>query len=212
MKRHTGGDEDKGRKIHVHEKSEAEAAAGAEAEEEIAPCGEAGPAEMPDAAALQAELDESRRTAKEFEDKFMRLYADTENFKKRMSRESAEREKYYNEGIIRELLPVLDNLERAIAHAGENGEGGGLVEGIRMVRKQFRDVLAKFGVREVECIGLQFDPATQQAMMQVETADYEEGAVVEEFQKGYYLNDRILRPAMVTVAKKPAAPAEGETE
>jgi len=199
-----GGAEGKGRKIHVHEQSEAEAAA--QAGGEPSPRGGEGPGEVPEIEALRDELEKTRQTAREFEDKYMRLYAETENFKKRMSRESAEREKYYNEGILKELLPVVDNLERAIAHAEENGEGGsGLIEGGRMVKKQFMDALMKFGVKEVECIGLPFDPAAQQAMMQMETADYDEGTVVEVFQKGYWLNDRILRPAMVTVAKRPAA-------
>ena len=100
----------------------------------------------------------------------------------------------------------MDNFERALSHAGEGTGNEGLVEGVRMVRKQLMDVLAKFGVTQVESVGLPFDPTKQQAIMQVETEDYEEGVVVEEFQKGYFLNDRILRPAMVTVAKKPGAP------
>ena len=148
------------------------------------------------------ELEKSKAEAKEFQDKYLRLYADTENFKKRMARETLEREKYYNEGIIKELLPVMDNLERAISHETPGCEG--LMEGVKMVRKQLMDTLAKFGVTQVESVGLPFDPNKQQAIMQVETDDCEPGTVVEEFQKGYFLNDRILRPAMVTVAKKPS--------
>ena len=147
------------------------------------------------------ELEKMRAEAKESHDKYLRLYAETENYKKRLSRDAVEGQKYYNEGIIKELLPVMDNLERALSHAGEDDP---LIEGVRMVNKQFMDVLAKFGVTQVESVGLPFDPEKQQAIMQVETDEYEPGTVVEEFQKGYFLNERILRPAMVTVAKRPA--------
>jgi molecular chaperone GrpE len=147
------------------------------------------------------ELEKIRAEAKEAQDKYLRLYAETENYKKRMSRDAVEGQKYYNEWIIKDLLPVMDNLERALSHAGEDDP---LIEGVRMVKKQFMDVLAKYGVTQVESVGLQFDPEKQQAIMQVETEDYEPGTVVEEFQRGYFLNERILRPAMVTVAKRPA--------
>jgi len=156
------------------------------------------------ASGIDAELEKANKLAAEMQDRYLRLYAETENFKKRMVRESAEREKYYNEGIIKELLPVIDNLERALAHAGEGTPGNGLAEGVGMVRKQLMDVLTRSGVTKVESVGLPFDPSRQQAIMQVETDEYPEGTVVEELQKGYFLNERILRPAMVTVAKKPA--------
>lgn len=187
-------DEGNGRKIPINE-----AIHDAVKPEEEVP----GIASHDGAADLSAELEKAKAEAREHQDKFLRLYADTENFKKRMNRESLEREKYYNEGIIKELLPVLDNLDRALGHAGEPEGSGGLTEGVRMVRKQLMDVLAKSGVTQVESIGLPFDPQRQQAVMQVETADYDEGTVVEELQKGYFLNDRILRPAMVAVAKRP---------
>jgi molecular chaperone GrpE len=163
--------------------------------------------------ALAEGLEKAAAELAEYKDKYLRLLADTENFKKRMNRELAEREKYHNEGIIKELLPVMDNLDRAIAHAGENAGGPeGIVEGVRMVKKQLMDAFTKFGVTEVVSVGLPFDPARQQAIMQVETDKYEPGTVVEEFQKGYFLNDRILRPAMVTVAKPPAGPPEASEE
>ena len=156
---------------------------------------------------LRAELDKAKHEAHEYKDRYLRLYAETENFKKRMSRDVIEQGKYANENLIKELIPVLDNLERAISHSesAPGGQGGeGLVEGVKMVAKQLYDVLAKFGVTQVESVGKPFDPNKQQAMMHVETAEHEPGTVVEEFQKGYFLNDRILRPAMVTVAKPPS--------
>ncbi|MBI5694973.1 MAG: nucleotide exchange factor GrpE [Nitrospirae bacterium] len=134
------------------------------------------PATKEDIAAIRAEFDKLREKASELdakakdaEDKYLRLYAETDNFKKRMTRDFSEREKFCNEGIIKDLLPVLDNLERALAHAGEAGGSDALTEGVQMVRKQLVDALAKNGVTQVESIGLPFDPAKQQAMMQVET-------------------------------------------
>ena len=191
-----GHDKEGGRKIPVNGH-----ASGDEAREPKEPAAEAEAPETREGKAAQ-ELEKSKAEAKEFQDKYLRLYADTENFKKRMARETLEREKYYNEGIIKELLPVMDNLERAISHETPGCEG--LMEGVKMVRKQLGDALAKFGVAQVESVGLPFDPNKQQAIMQVETEEHEPGTVVEEFQKGYFLNDRILRPAMVTVAKKPS--------
>ena len=175
-------------------------------EEAAAATGEV-PVEQPETTVAAEEIEKARGEAKEAQDKYLRLYAETDNFKKRMARESVEREKYHNEAILKELLPVLDNLERALAHAGESGgEGEGIIEGVKMVRKQFLDTIAKFGVIPVETKGLPFDPNIEQAVMQVETEDYEPGMVVDEFQRGYTLNDRLLRAAMVTVSKRP----EGE--
>ena len=197
-----------GRRIPINDKRRA----GEDAAEETAeaPPEAAGVVAAEDIEALKAELEAARAEAREYQDKYLRVHAETENFKKRMTREGAEREKYYNEGIIKELLPVMDNLERAIAHADENGDAGGLIDGVRMVKKQLGDALAKFGVSEVQCIGLPFNPESQQAMMQVETEEYDEGTVMEVYQKGYFLNERILRPAMVVVSKRPSNAQEGE--
>ena len=163
--------------------------------------------ESKEAAMPPDELENAKAEVKEFQDKYLRLCADTENYKKRMARDSAEREKFHNEAIIKELLPVLDNLERALSHAGESEDtAGGIVEGVKMVMKQLTDALVKFGVTPVAEAGQPFDPNREQAIMQVETAEYEPGMVVAVVQKGYMLNDRLLRPAMVTVSKRP----EGE--
>ncbi|HEY3347218.1 MAG TPA: nucleotide exchange factor GrpE [Nitrospirota bacterium] len=153
---------------------------------------------------VSPELEKAQAEAKEAQDKYLRLLADTENYKKRMARESIEREKFYNEGLLKDFLPVLDNLDRALAHAGEGCTGdAAFVEGVKMVQKQFMDTLAKFGVMGFESVGQPFDPERHQAVAHVETEEQEPGTVVQEFQKGYFLNDRLLRAAMVTVAKKP---------
>jgi len=169
---------------------------------------EAAEAEVPEAAKPSAPVkDETEALSEklaELNDKYIRLHAETENFKKRVARENAEMRKYHNEGLIMELLPVVDNLERALSHADENGESGGLVDGVKMVYKQCLDALGKFGVKHIPAEkGSAFDPNMHQAMMQVETYQQEPGTIVDEFQKGYLLNDRVSRATMVTVAKKP---------
>ena len=106
-----------------------------------------------------------------------------------------------------EVLPVLDNLERAISHAGQNEGGQGLLEGVTMTAAQFRKVIEELGARPISAVGAVFDPNLHQAMGQVETSEQPPGTVVSEFQRGYLLQDRLLRPALVMVAKAPAAPA-----
>jgi molecular chaperone GrpE len=135
-------------------------------------------------------------------DRFLRERADMENYRKRVQKEKEEILKYGNESFILEILPALDNLERAISHASE--EGSAIIEGVKLTLSMLLGGLKKFGVTPVEVTpGTPFDPALHQAMTQVESADQEPNTVVAEFQKGYLLNDRLLRPAMVSVAIAP---------
>ena len=150
---------------------------------------------------LKAELEKKSQEAQELMDKYLRTYAELENFKKRVVKDQAEWIKYANEGLLRELLPVTDNLERALGHAKSVPELSQWVAGIALTVKQFEEILAKFGVTAIQTLGLPFDPSVHQAMLQVER-EVEEGTVVEELQKGYFLHDRVLRPALVAVAKK----------
>ena len=136
-------------------------------------------------------------------DKFLRERADLENYRKRVQKEKEEILKYGNESFILEVLPALDNMERAISHASEEGLSA-IIEGVKITLSMLLGTLKKFGVTQVETPpGTPFDPALHQAMAQVETADQEPGTVVAEFQKGYTLNERLLRPAMVSVAIAP---------
>jgi len=136
-------------------------------------------------------------------DKFLRERADLENYRKRVQKEKEEILKYGNESFILEMLPAVDNLERAISHA--EGDSA-VIEGVRLTLSMLLGTLKKFGVTPLESApGTPFDPAQHQAMAQVESADQEPGTVVAEFQKGYTLNERLLRPAMVTVAIAPKA-------
>lgn len=140
-------------------------------------------------------------------DKFLRERADIENFRKRVQKEKEEILKYGNESFVLEILPALDNLERAVAHATGDGSSA-VIEGVKITLSMFLSTLKKFGVTPLEIpVGAPFDPAFHQAMGQVESADQEPNTVVSELQKGYLLNDRLLRPAMVTVA---IAPKSGE--
>jgi molecular chaperone GrpE len=153
-------------------------------------------------ARLEAALAEKETEAKANWDKFLRERADLENLRKRFQKEKEDLFKYGNENLIQEILPSVDNLERALEHAGDDNASS-INEGVRMTLNMLLSSLKKFGVTPIEAKGALFDPAFHQAMSQVETADQEPNTVVQEFQKGYMLNDRLLRPAMVTVATAP---------
>jgi molecular chaperone GrpE len=136
-------------------------------------------------------------------DKYLRERADLENYRKRVQKEKEEILKYGNESFIMEILPSVDNLERALEHAPE-GEPDAVLEGVKLTLSLLMSTLKKFGVAPVEAEkGTPFNPAFHQAMSQVETAEQEPNTIVAVFQKGYLLNDRLLRAAMVTVAIAP---------
>jgi molecular chaperone GrpE len=154
-------------------------------------------------AALKQQLEAKESEAKQNYDRLLRQTAELDNFKKRTARERDEAIRFANEAVIKDLLPVVDNLERAVAHASGGGNGKPLVEGVEMVLRQLLDVLTKHGAVPILAIGQPFDPAKHEAMAQVERDDLEPNSVVEELQKGYTLRDRLLRPALVSVAKTP---------
>lgn len=136
-------------------------------------------------------------------DKFVRERADLENYRKRVQREKEELLKYGNESLLLEILPVIDNMERALAHAAEEPHVA-VMEGIRLTHAMLLSALKKFGVTPIETTpGSLFDPAFHQAMQQAESMELPPNTVVEELQKGYLINDRLLRAAMVSVAVPP---------
>jgi molecular chaperone GrpE len=151
---------------------------------------------------LQDELDRARAQSKEMYERYLRSVADLDNFKKRVMKETEENRKYANEELIKSLIPTVDNLERALAHSEGNSDASALVEGIKMVHKQFMDTLAKFGVEQIVSLGRPFDPNFHQALMQVKTNDSPPNTVVSEVTKGYLLNGRLVRPAMVGVSAR----------
>jgi molecular chaperone GrpE len=143
-------------------------------------------------------------------DKFVRERADLENYRKRVQREKEELLKYGNESLMLEILPVIDNMERALSHASEEPHVA-VIEGIRLTYAMLLSALKKFGVTTIETTpGTPFDPDFHQAMRQVESAEFPSNTIVEEMQKGYLINDRLLRAAMVSVAVPPQKAVSGD--
>ena len=171
-------------------------------------------AEQQELAELREKLDAKEKEAKEHYERYLRQIAEVDNFKKRINREKEDAIRYANENLIKDILPIIDNLERAIAHAQGGGNGKPLVEGVEMVLRGLLDVFGKHGVVQVPAVGEVFDPGKHEAMAQVESSQYEPNTVVDEHHRGYLLRDRLLRPALVTVAKAPQVKDEknGESE
>jgi molecular chaperone GrpE len=155
------------------------------------------------------QLDELKaRAAKADEhwDRLLRTAADFENFKKRAAREKQEAIKYANHGLIEKLVPVLDHFDVAMAAAqsGSADKAESFQQGIAMIHQQFKTALAEAGLNEVDATGQTFDPNWHEAVSEQQTADQPEGQVVQQLRKGYKLHDRLVRPATVIVARKPA--------
>jgi molecular chaperone GrpE len=149
--------------------------------------------------------DEKDRLAaelKEANDKYLRLYAEFDNYRKRVNKDKEELIKYGNERLLHELLPFIDHLEMALKHAS-NESSSGLVEGVEITLKGLRKTLEKFGLTEIEAEGKPFDPSVHHAISQIEREDADENIVVEELRKGYRLKDKVLRASLVAVSKKP---------
>jgi molecular chaperone GrpE len=142
----------------------------------------------------------------ELKDRVLRLGAEMENTRKRLERERSESIQYANESIIRDILPIVDNLERALEHAQKDNTNQGLAEGVSNTLKAFLDTLARYGCSAFEAVGKTFDPNYHEAVMQEVSNDYPENTVLTELQKGYTLHSRLLRPAMVVVAKVGSGP------
>lgn len=138
-------------------------------------------------------------------DKYVRAVADFDNYKKRAARERTEAVKYANEGLIEKLLPIVDNFEAALSAAGssQGGSVDSLRTGIQMIFTQMKSFLSEAGVEEIDAMNKQFDPNLHEAVSQQAVEDVPEGQVVQQMRKGYRYRDRLIRPAMVVVAKKP---------
>jgi molecular chaperone GrpE len=134
-------------------------------------------------------------------DKYLRAVADLDNYKKRAIREKADIIKYGNEGIIKDILPFVDSLDRALEHA-DSSDVQAFKEGIKLIQEQLLSCLKKHGVEKIDSVGLDFDPNFHEALMQVESEEHVENKVVNEVQKGYLLNGRLLRPSKVCICKK----------
>ncbi|MFZ3122871.1 MAG: nucleotide exchange factor GrpE [Thermodesulfovibrionales bacterium] len=152
----------------------------------------------PEAGKLEQNLEEELGQEK---DRYLRLYAEFDNYKKRVARDREELIKYGNESLLYELLPVIDNLEMAMKHSS-NDTSAGLAQGVEITLKEFLKVIDKFGLSPIDASGKMFDPSLHHAMTQVERDDMDENMVVEEFRKGYMFSEKVLRPSLVAVSKK----------
>ncbi len=160
---------------------------------------------------LQQALAAKTEECQGLNDRYLRSAAEFENYKRLAQRDQRDQIRFGNEQILKELLPVVDNLERALNAAKENSNSDGLVQGVDLTLKQLMGVLTKFGVQPVSTVGQPFDPAAHQAVTSVASDQVPEKHVVEEFQRGYWLHDRILRAAMVSVSTG-SAPANDTDE
>ncbi len=150
---------------------------------------------------IQAELETAKQESKEMYDRFLRVSAEFENYKKRSVREMDDFRKYANQSLTKEMLAVVDNLERALNSSNGNSSNDKcMVDGVNMTLKEILKVFEKVNVKPIESVGQLFDPTFHQAMMQEETDEYPENTIITELQKGYMIHDRLLRPSMVVVA------------
>jgi molecular chaperone GrpE len=154
-------------------------------------------------AELKEELARKEKESTDNYDKYLHAVADLDNYKKRAIREKADIIKYGKEDIIQDILPFVDSLDRALEHAdsADSSDVQAFKEGIKLIQEQLLSCLKKHGVEKIDSVGLDFDPNFHEAMMQVESEEHADNKVVNEVQKGYLLNGRLLRPSKVCVCK-----------
>ncbi len=160
--------------------------------------------QSPEVEQAEHQLQESEKQVQDelggLQDRFLRLGAEFENFKKRAERERQISIKFAVESLLMDLLPVMDHLEQAIS-VGPESSNDAILTGVKMVLKQFEDTLGKYGVKRFSALGEAFDPSKHEAVAQQESEDTPAGQVITEYQKGYFLHDRLVRPARVVVSK-----------
>ncbi len=149
------------------------------------------------------DLEDKAKKSDEYLDRLLRSQADFDNYKKRLEKDKIEFIKFANEDIIAEILKIIDDFERAVEAGKTKRDFDALYKGIEMIHKDFKEFLKQKGLKEIEAEGKPFNPNEHEAMMQEETDKHPEDYIVEEFQKGYTLNGRVIRPSKVKVAKKP---------
>ena len=153
---------------------------------------------------LMTRLEEAEKKAAENYDKYVRAVAELDNFRKRAAREKTDAIAYGNETLIRDVLPIIDSLDRATEHAGKAADLEAFKEGFKLVKDQLLCCLGKHGVETIKAVGTDFNPEFHDAMLQVESGEAEHSKVVEEFEKGYLLKGRLLKPAKVSVGRASA--------
>jgi len=163
-------------------------------------------AELDPVKILEKDLLDAKNELTEQKDKFVRLQAETDNFRKRLSREKEEFSQYANERLFKELLPIFDNFERALEDPSNDIKS--LKEGLEMILKQFSSFLEKEKVEPIEAIGKKFDPMIHEVLTSEESSEHEENTIISQFVKGYTINNRVIRPSQVVISKKPSLESE----
>lgn len=176
---------------------------GAEAMDGSASDGEPDPSSVPDAGSLAEDLAETQAELARTKDRMLRIAAEFENYRKRAKKEASEAVAQARKSLLAEILPMLDNLERALSHADQQGNVESIVEGIRMVQRQAIGALEKYDIRPIEAMSLPFDPNFHEAVGQSASTEHPAGMVMEEWQRGYMMGDRLLRPSAVVVSVGP---------
>ena len=148
-------------------------------------------------------LEEKASKAEEYFDRLLRMQAEFDNYKKRLDRDKSDFIKFANESIISEILRILDDFERAVEAGKKKHDFDVLYKGVGMIHKDLKEFLNQKGLEEISSVGKPFNPHEHEAMMQEENNEYPEDHIIEEFQKGYKLNGRVIRPAKVKVSKRP---------
>ncbi len=163
---------------------------------------EASAAEPSDAPAPEQDpLELAKAEQAKLKDQLLRTLADFDNFRKRSRKEASDSERRGRDDLLKEFLPVFDNLDRASAHAETATDVKALADGIALVMRQFADTLTKVGIERVPALGTPFDPAVHEAVQQLESSDFEPGTIAAEVQAGYRSSEKLIRPALVVVAK-----------
>ena len=150
---------------------------------------------------LKEALEAKEKEAKENYDRYLRTVAELDNYKKRAARDKADILKYGKEDLVKDILPFLDSLDRALTHADSN-DAQAFKSGIALIQDQLLGCLKKHGVERIESAGVNFDPNFHEALMQMDSADHQNNQIVSEMEKGYLLNGRLIRPSRVCVCKK----------
>ena len=159
---------------------------------------------------LEKDLQKAKDELAEEKDNFIRLQAETDNFRKRLSREKEEFSQYANERLFKELIPIFDNLERALEDPSNDIKI--LNEGLEMILKQFSSFLKKENVELINAIGEKFDPTVHEVLTSEESSEHEENTIISQFVKGYTINNRVLRPSQVVISKKPSPESKEDSK
>lgn len=210
--------------MNKHHKDDGESHAGAHpghqghehehrAQHEDAADGEAARGDSAALTDLQTALAAKEQELAELKDKYLRALADGENARKRIRQQSEESVRIQREAILRDLLPIIDNLERAV-EAARAGEGGSktIIDGVEMVLRSMMDLLRAQGVTTLDSVGQPFDPTRHEAVDHVASEVHAPNQIVQEFHRGYQIGDRVIRPARVSVSKGPGGQSDGETD